>query len=73
MTEANGVITQTNPRSGHTMRVMLGRKVVVFGMVVVLAFVIVAIFAPLIAPYDPYAQNLDAVRQQPSTSYLLGT
>jgi ABC-type dipeptide/oligopeptide/nickel transport system permease subunit len=41
---------------------MLGRKVVVFGPVVILAFIIVAIFASLIAPYDPYAQNLNVAR-----------
>ena len=76
MTQESNVITlSTTPRTGqgHILRVMLGRKVVVLGLVVILAFIIVAIFAPLIAPYDPYAQNLNVARQQPSAAHWLGT
>ena len=39
-------------------KVMLGRWVVVGGLVIIIALVIVAIFAPLIAPYDPYQQDM---------------
>jgi ABC-type dipeptide/oligopeptide/nickel transport system permease subunit len=35
--------------------------------------VLVAIFAPFIAPHDPYAQNLRAALQKPSADHLLGT
>jgi peptide/nickel transport system permease protein len=76
MTQENNVLTfDTTPRTGrgHILRVMFGRKIVVFGMAVILLFIIVAIFAPLIAPYDPYGQNLNETRQQPSGSHWLGT
>ncbi len=54
-------------------RVMSSRGVVIFGFVVILACVIAAIFAPFVAPYDPYAQILDDVLQQPNAKHLLGT
>ena len=38
-------------------RVMSSRGVVVFGVVVIIACLVAAIFAPLMAPYDPYAQT----------------
>lgn len=48
----------------------------IFGMVVIGIFVLLALFAPLIAPFDPRAQNLDLVSQGccpgPSGSHLLG-
>jgi peptide/nickel transport system permease protein len=54
-------------------RVFLGRPLVVFGMVIILAFVVIAIFAPQIAPYDPLKTNLAEALQQPSAKHLLGT
>jgi peptide/nickel transport system permease protein len=54
-------------------RVMSSRGVVVFGAVVIFACLVAAIFAPLVAPYDPYAQLLDDVLQQPNAKHLLGT
>jgi peptide/nickel transport system permease protein len=55
------------------LRVFFFRRVVIFGTVVILAFIIVAIFAPFIAPYDPYKQNLNEILAQPSKEHLLGT
>lgn len=40
---------------------------------VVLLFVIAAVFAPLLAPYEPTANNWLAVRQAPSAEHWLGT
>ncbi|MBN2542942.1 ABC transporter permease [bacterium] len=54
-------------------RVFFGRKVVLFGMVVILLFIMVAIFAPWLAPYDPYTPDLDNTLSMPSTQHLLGT
>lgn len=45
----------------------------IFGLTVVLIVVFVAIFAPLLAPYDPAAQSWTAVRQAPSAQFWLGT
>jgi len=54
-------------------RVFLSRKLVIFGLVIISALVIAAIFAPLIAPYDPYKQNMAQTLSQPSREHLLGT
>jgi len=54
-------------------RVFFSRAVVIFGFSVVTLMVITAIFAPLLAPYDPYAQNLDNLMAKPSFEHLLGT
>jgi len=43
------------------------------GLIILGVFVLVAIFAPLIAPYDPEAQHLDETLQPPSFTHLLGT
>nr|WP_246311790.1 ABC transporter permease [Leifsonia naganoensis] len=43
------------------------------GLIILGVFILVAIFAPLIAPYDPQAQNLDETLQPPSFQHLLGT
>lgn len=70
------VIMETPPRIKEFRRiakVFLSRKIVVFGLFVIVVLLITAIFAPVIAPYDPYDQNLDDVLQQPSSKYLLGT
>ena len=54
-------------------RVFLSRRLVVFGVVIIITFIILAIFAPLIAPYDPYVTDLKARLSPPSQSHLLGT
>jgi peptide/nickel transport system permease protein len=54
-------------------RVFFSRGVVIFGFAVVILLIITAIFAPLIAPYDPYAQDLDNNLASPSLEHLLGT
>ena len=54
-------------------RVFLGRGLVVFGLVIVLIFLILAAFANQIAPYDPLERNLSEALQQPNAKHLLGT
>ena len=64
------------PRVSETrrfLRVFLSRGVVVFGMIVLLFFILVAILAPLIAPYDPYEPDLMNTLSQPTREHLLGT
>jgi oligopeptide transport system permease protein len=43
------------------------------GLVVVVFLILVAIFGPLIAPYDPYAQNYDQTFQGISLAHPMGT
>jgi peptide/nickel transport system permease protein len=44
-----------------------------FGFAILAILVVVAIFAPLIAPYDPVRQVLDNALQPPSWAHLAGT
>jgi peptide/nickel transport system permease protein len=43
------------------------------GLGVVVMFVLLALFAPWLAPHDPLATNWAAVRQAPDAQYLFGT
>ncbi|WP_434310659.1 ABC transporter permease [Hominifimenecus sp. rT4P-3] len=54
-------------------RALFKRKIVIIGAVGVGIFVLMAILAPLIAPYDPAAVSLMATNQGPSAEHLLGT
>jgi ABC-type dipeptide/oligopeptide/nickel transport system permease subunit len=54
-------------------RVFLGRGVVIFGLIVLLFFIIITIFAPVLAPYDPYEIDVGNALLQPSRQHLLGT
>ena len=54
-------------------RVFFSRKVVAFGLFIIIVLLVMAIFAPLIAPYDPYKQDLDNVKSGPSLQHWLGT
>jgi peptide/nickel transport system permease protein len=49
------------------------RKIVIFGAVIIFFLIVTAIFAPQIAPHDPYEQNLKETLQQPSWHHLAGT
>ena len=46
---------------------------IVSGAALVLGWVLVALFAPLLAPFDPLAIDLSAILQPPSSEHLLGT
>lgn len=54
-------------------RVFFSRRVVVFGFIIIVALLFIAIFAPFVAPYDPNKQNLMESLQEPSAKHLLGT
>ena len=54
-------------------RVFLSRGVVVFGLVVLVILFFTAIFAPWVAPYDPYKTGVAKSLAQPSWEHLLGS
>jgi peptide/nickel transport system permease protein len=54
-------------------RRFLRRPLAVTGLLVALAFVLGAIFAPLVAPYDADATDFESILQGPSWSHVLGT
>lgn len=44
-----------------------------FGLVVLALLILLAVFAPLFATHDPYAQNLQNTLQPPSVAHFFGT
>ena len=54
------------------MKKLLRRGGAIFGLVVVALFVVLALAAQWVAPYDPLATSWSAVRQAPGAAYLLG-
>ncbi|KHE72905.1 ABC transporter permease, partial [Halobacillus sp. BBL2006] len=48
-------------------------KIAMFGLFMTLALIILAIAAPVIAPYDPYKMSPEARLAGPSFAHLLGT
>ncbi|MES2400322.1 MAG: ABC transporter permease [Pseudomonadota bacterium] len=57
----------------RALRRLLRRRGAMLGLVIVLFFVVLAVFASSIAPYDPIATSWSAVRKAPSAQYLFGT
>jgi ABC-type dipeptide/oligopeptide/nickel transport system permease subunit len=54
-------------------RVFFNRGVVVFGMFIILLFVIAAVFAPWLAPYNPDKIDMNNALLQPGNAHWLGT
>ena len=54
-------------------RVLLSRPTAVFGGVVLIGVIGLALFAPWIAPYDPLATSWSLVRKAPSAAHWFGT
>jgi len=54
-------------------RVYFSRKLYLIGFVIVVLLIIVAIFAPWLAPYPATETNMQAVLQGPSAEHWLGT
>lgn len=52
---------------------LLRRRGAVLGLAVIVFFVIMAIAAPLIAPYDPVLTNWGTIRKPPSAEFWFGT
>jgi peptide/nickel transport system permease protein len=53
--------------------ILLSSKIALVGLVIVLFWMFVALFAPLLTPYTPYEQNWKAPNQGPSAQHILGT
>jgi len=48
-------------------------KLAMVGLYIILALILIAVFAPWIAPYDPYEVNYDEYLKPPSFKHPLGT
>jgi len=53
--------------------ILFASKVALIGLFIVLFWIFVAIFAPLLTPYTPLEQDWKAPNQGPSKSHILGT
>ena len=57
----------------RALRRLTRRRGAMLGLACVVFFVLIALFAPWIAPYDPLETSWSAVRKAPSLAYLFGT
>jgi peptide/nickel transport system permease protein len=58
----------------HLLRIPRSPKIII-GLIILIAFIVIAIFGPLMAPYDPSASltSSTGIPQPPSGAHLLGT
>ena len=64
---------KNNGRWKKTVETLFARKVAVVSAVVVGLFIVMAVFAPLVTPYDPNFADYASFLQGPSKAHLLGT
>jgi peptide/nickel transport system permease protein len=57
----------------RALRRLVRRRGAVVGLAVIATFILLALFAPLIAPFDPIATNWTLVRKPPSALHWFGT
>jgi oligopeptide transport system permease protein len=58
---------------GDALRRLLANRLAIVGLVVISFVVVVAVFAPLIAPFDPAEQDLTNTFAKPDREHLMGT
>jgi peptide/nickel transport system permease protein len=63
---------KTRSRREDFLRAFLSNRLAVFGTAVMAVFVLMAVFAPLLAPYDPLDQNLPQKFAGPSLAHPFG-
>lgn len=57
----------------HIKQMFMTNRLAAAGAIVILLFVVIAVFAPLFSPYDPYYINLDNRLAPMSAGHILGT
>jgi peptide/nickel transport system permease protein len=65
--------TATTPTPERRWRRLLASKPALFGAIVLIAYVLLAIVGPSLAPYSPLAFHYSDTLQPPSGKYLMGT
>ena len=63
---------RVGPRA-HPLRRLVRRRGAAVGLAVVVFFVVLALLAPWVAPYDPLATSWTAIRKAPSGAHWFGT
>src|SRR5262245_32698659 len=67
---------QRQPSRGNVARAWLQlrrNKAALVGLAIVAVLILAAIFAPILAPYNPYIVSLDDRLQPPGGAHVLGT
>jgi peptide/nickel transport system permease protein len=57
----------------RALRRLYKRKGAVIGLIAIATFILLAVFAPLVTPYDPIATSWTLVRKAPSAQHWFGT
>ena len=73
MSQALAVELHHESPSARAWRRLLKRKSAVLGLFVIVLFILIAVFAPLITPYDPTQQSWTSIRKSPSLQHWFGT
>ncbi|WP_318708254.1 ABC transporter permease [Candidatus Acetatifactor stercoripullorum] len=60
-------------KNSRILKVLFSRRTIVLCMIVLALMILAAVFAPLIAPYEPNEDNLRSVLQGSSAAHPLGT
>ena len=63
---------ETRSRWQDFRRVFFSNRLALFGTAILSIFILMAVFAPLIAPYDPLRQDLVGKFAPPSRAHLMG-
>ena len=69
---AEAGIETTPDRRGFIRTTIIGQKQALAGVIIVVIFVLIAIFAPLLAPYSIH-EKTGAIYEAPSSAHWLGT
>ena len=72
-TLAAHVLPREASPGARALRRLARQRAALFGLVVVALFILVALFAPWLAPYDPLQTSWAAIRKAPSSAHWFGT
>lgn len=71
--EPKGLLSRATASARHLLRKLADEPLGMIGFAILALLVLAAVFAPLIAPYDPAWQMLENALQPPSWAHLAGT
>ena len=71
--ELRAVLPDVVEKRRGVLRRLLRHRMAMIGLVTITIIMLLAIFAPLVAPIGPYKQNLKHLSQPPDQTYMLGT
>ena len=70
---ANPAAVRRDSPGRRAVRRFLRHRLAVFGLAVIMVFLLAALLAPLVAPYDPTATSWSLIRKPPSLAHWFGT